>query len=301
MEEIIIAVVPVIAILGFGLLLRAIGLFGKSEGHLLIQIVFYTAVPALIFNTFRDVELNFEFIYISVAAFVMLAAFFVVALVLGKYILKLPRKKLGTFVVGMMIINTGGITFAYVLNGLGEEAVPRYEMFNRVHSLVTFTFTYFLASYFGDHETKLSKIVYKVFVSPPLWATTAGIAFNVLNIELHEAISRPIDYLAAVTVPMSLLAISFLLHIKAYDLRLTLTAVITRLVLGITLALLLANIFELDSFSRTILVAISAGPIGTNTLNFAAVEKLDEELAASMISLSLLFTLVITPFILVFA
>jgi hypothetical protein len=70
---------------------------------------------------------------------------------------------------------------------------------------------------------------------------------------------------------------------------------------GLLIGLAVVAVLQLEGIDRAAVLALAAAPIGFNLLTFTSVEKLDQDLAASAVSMSLLAALFVIPLILLLA
>lgn len=70
-----------------------------------------------------------------------------------------------------------------------------------------------------------------------------------------------------------------------------------RTFIGLIIGIMLSMVFNLGGINKIAVIVGSAAPVGYNTLTFSNMENLNRELAASIVSMSIIFGLVFVPFL----
>ncbi|MGH9119084.1 MAG: AEC family transporter [Acidimicrobiales bacterium] len=171
------------------------------------------------------------------------------------------------FVVGALIINSGGIVLASMAGGDARAALTAPLRY------------------------------------PYLYAAAAGLAVNALDVDLPAAIAVPADALAAAAIPIMLILLGLQLRTVsgAEDLPDTIAVNLGRLLIAPAIAWLVASAIGLDDITRGTLVVLAAMPVAVFTTILA--EEFDAHprfvagavvstTLASILSLSVLISLV---------
>lgn len=136
----------------------------------------------------------------------------------------------------------------------------------------------------------------EVFRLPLIYATVLGLAFNTGRVGIPEPIFRPLWLLGYSTIPLMLISLGYRLH----DLRPrawghSLSGALIRILGGLVAAYLTVTVFGIQGINRQFLLLY--GSLPSAVVNFVLTEKFgqDPELAASIVVLTTLFSMVSIP------
>jgi predicted permease len=101
--------------------------------------------------------------------------------------------------------------------------------------------------------------------------------------------------IAQMTGPLILIALGIFFSLKIAKLPIALGIASIRLGLGLLVGILLASALGLEGTTYAVIVLCCAGPIGFNALTYSSLAKLDAELSASAVSISILAGLIYIP------
>ncbi|MCD4818375.1 MAG: AEC family transporter [Candidatus Cloacimonetes bacterium] len=295
MDNFIQKILPVIVIFFLGYILKSIKLFTKENGSTLLKISFYVTLPALTFISIAQTELVSTYFFLPFLSIIVVGITFLLAYLMGKK-LNLSRKTFGTFLVGSMIMNTG-FTLPFVVAAYGEKGLAIYTFYDLGNSLLIFTFIYYQAIKFGGNES--SKIpIRKIFLLPPIWGLLVGVIFNILKISIYPTVEATFKAIGTPTIFLMMFSLGIYFNPHLKNLPKILFVLTIRIIVGFFLGLMIVNIFNFSGLIKTLVILFSAAPVGYNTLIFSNLEKLDEEFAASIVSISLLLGIIYIPLIL---
>ncbi|NTW45195.1 MAG: hypothetical protein HGB14_12395 [Anaerolineaceae bacterium] len=139
----------------------------------------------------------------------------------------------------------------------------------------------------------------KVVALPILWAVLLGLVVNLLSIELSPFLLKMISPISATNTPLAMIASGVFVNFKFPKFKLIGLSVFLRMGVGFLIGQLIVFLFNLQSLDRVIVTLGSSVPVGMAPMVFAASEGLDTELAAGIISFSIIIGLIITPFLLI--
>ena len=286
-------VLPVILIFVVGYILKRANFFRKEHGDLFLKIVFYIAVPALLLLSLPEIELSWEFIYLPLAPiFIVFVTYFLSGFV-GR-LLKLKQTTMGVVLVGTLIMNIG-FTLPFFIAAYGEEGLIRALMFDFTNATLTFTFVYYLACKHG--AGKSSSPIKKVLTAAPMWAMLIGIILNLTNLSLPDIFNNFLAIVGDLMVPLLMLALGIYFCPRIINAIPLAASLIIRMGVGLGLGFLFVTLFDIEELNRSIILIGAAAPIGYNTLTYASIEKLDQEFAASLVSISIMVGIIFIPFL----
>jgi malate permease and related proteins len=298
MEIIINKVLPVIIIFVIGAILGKTRVLKKEYAVIFLKVVFYIALPGLIILSVSKINLTPELALLPVISLVIIGTTFLVAWLTGKY-LKYEKPVFGVTLMGSMILNTSFI-LPFFIAAYGEGEVGRLLVFDLPNIILVFSLVYFLACRFGNTQCDSSMMFKKIAGSPPLWALLIGFILNIFHIRLPDFISSLMLSVGNMTIPLTMLALGVFFNLKPTGTAYIVRVILTRMILSLILAFALCHIFSLDGMNRIVVMIGATTPAGYNTLTFASLENLDRELAAGVVSFTMLIGLFLTPLLIYF-
>ncbi len=278
-----------------GFFLKLSRLLNTDHASGIIKIVFYVALPALIIQTVSSISLSWQmFLLAGLSAIIIIILFFAAKLTAS--IFNLSREQLGVFIIGSLIMNNGFV-MPFVVSVYGDTGFATFSFLDVGNALMVFTFVYFQAARYGS-SLKKGQMVKKIFAIPPLWALLLAIFINITDLKLSIIIVTFLEKIGQITIPLVMLALGIYFSPKFNKVATSLTVATIRIGGGFVVGLLLSVIFGLTGVTKAVLLLCASAPVGYNTLVFSTLEGLDEKLAASAISYSIIMWLICVPFIL---
>lgn len=293
MASIFLGILPPILVFLLGYLLKRIKIIPENGGAFLLRLVFYIALPALIFLSILNLDLSLNLLKIPLIAVLVSLLSFVVIFVVSKFF-HLDQSTLGVFIIGPTLLNTS-LSIPFILAVFGDEGLALISMFILGNSVVIFTFVYGLACFFGKRKYSPLTLLQKFIVFPILWGIIIALILNLNGLSLPGVLVDLLQILGDLTIPLLMLALGAHLNFKFKKVKLLLSSLGVRYVFGFFFGLVLAYLFNLEGVARIVVLVASASPIGNNVLIFASLEKLDTEFAASLASLSMVTGVIIVP------
>jgi malate permease and related proteins len=295
MTDFSIKIIPIVAVFFSGYVLKVIKIVEPDSGKLLLKLVFYVTLPALTFLSVANTKLTITHFYLPFLSVVVVGITFVVATIAAKR-LTLSRQTYGTFLIGCLIMNTG-FTMPFVIAAFGKEGLAVYTFFDLGNVFLIFTFIYYQAIKYGDNNG--SRIpIRKFLLLPPIWGLMLGVLFNLAKWDIAPIVENYLTLIGEPTVFLMLLSLGIYFHPKPQNVKKIATVLLIRIGLGFLIGISIVTVFNLTGMLKTLIILFCAAPVGYNTLVFASLEKLDEEFAASIVSLSLLAGIIYIPLLL---
>ncbi|HTR00252.1 MAG TPA: hypothetical protein VMH83_09690, partial [Candidatus Acidoferrum sp.] len=130
------------------------------------------------------------------------------------------------------------------------------------------------------------------------WSLALSLVLALSHVRVPQQILTIINPLAQMTSPLILIALGFHFSLNFTSLKLALQIVVVRVGVGLLVGSLLALGLENEALARTVIIACSAAPIGFTALTYSSLAKLDTNLSASAVSISILVGLIGIPILL---
>jgi len=286
---------PTLLTFALGYFLKSKKLFSSTDGKNLLKLVFYTTGPLLTLRSLSVVKMDTSLLVFPLSTIALVVSSFLVAFLL-KNSFGLNRKQKGVFLSSSMIVNSA-FTLPFIISAIGDPGVARTSLFNITNSLLMYGWVYSIAVKYGqDHtaEEKMS-VINKVLKTPGLWAVALGLLMNFTNTTTPQFLLPFVNNIANMTGPLIFLALGFIFNFKVLHLGASLIALFARIGIGIIIGLTIVNVFGLQGIDKLTMMLLAASPIGINTITFASLENLDEEYAASIVSIGLAVGLILMP------
>lgn len=136
----------------------------------------------------------------------------------------------------------------------------------------------------------------EIFRLPLIYATCLGLAFNLGQIQIAQVIFEPLSMLGYSTIPLMLVSLGYRLHdVKSLRLGHALGGAALRIIGGFFVAYITVTVLEAEAVNRRLILLY--GSLPSAVVNFVLTEKYgqDPDLAASIVVLSTLFSIVTIP------
>lgn len=290
---ILIKLLPILLLFLLGIALRRFGILDRGGADRLLRLVAYVGIPALTLTSVGQAELRAEFALLPLTVVLTVLATATIAWGVGRR-LRLARPTLGVFVIGPSIMNLA-VEFPFVLAVWGQEGFVRFMFLDFGNGLVVLTFLYALAGWFGGRARGAGEIFRHLARFPPIWALAAALTINVSGLGLNETLAQALNGIGTISILLVMVALGVHFEPRRVRSALILYPILLRIGLGLALGWLWVSLLDLDGLTRSLVLFGAVAPVGFNTLVFASLEKLDEEFAAGVVSLSVLISLFYLP------
>jgi malate permease and related proteins len=284
---------PVFAYFGLGLLVRRCGIAEKSHGDFLLRFVFFVTLPLLILASVPNITFSAEkallpFINVAINLICLGAAF------LWARSRKFDRRTTGTILVNSAILNNS-FMFPFILAVYGQAGFADAILFDFGNAMLMATVVYAIAFNYGGEQHSRWTMLIRILKSPLVWSLVLSVILALLGLQLPAIVTTVITPLAQMTGPLILIALGIFFSLKVANLPIALGITSIRLGLGLLFGILLANVLGLEGTTYAVIVLCCAAPIGFNALTYSSLAKLDVDLSASAVSISILAGLVYIP------
>jgi len=281
--------IPVITMFLVGYLTRKLKIFSSKDADRLLQLVLNITLPALSILSLAQLKIETNLLYIVLYPFIIVLITFLPANFITKR-LSVSQKTKGSFLVGSLIINTGFVS-TFIFAFFGKEGFGYYSLFDLGNSFMIYFFAYYQAIRYSEkQDSKLP--IKKMLALPPVWGVMVGLILNLVGINLSAPIASTLEYIGNPTMPLIIFSLGIYFNPKLNNLKLVLSVLFFRMVLGFLLGLAIVKFFHLTSIIKHITLICATAPVGFNTLIFSELEELDKEFAATIVSFSLIIAII---------
>jgi len=275
-------VIPVFFLIALGFIFAR---WKKINLAPITEIIVYLGTPSLVFTALASKPLVAADIAILFGG--MAVIFAGVGFLIWLYFSWFRFRSRG-FVMPVLFMNAGNMGFPLALFAFGQPGLQRATL---MFVLLTFL-QYSLGIYILHGGANWREI----FRLPLIYATLAGLSFNLAEIRLPELLFQPLSLLGQSTIPIMLVTLGYRLRdFQTLRWGHALGGALARIFGGFGAAYLAVNLIGAEGVNRQVLLLYGCLPAAV--INFVLTEKYrqDPELAASIVVLSTLMSLVTIP------
>jgi len=288
-------VIVLFLLIGTGMLAVKTGVLKLENKQALSNLLVYVIVPAMIVNSYR-MEFSAEILHNLLAAFGMS----ILAILVGTVItLALTARKKSSrtpiFRFACIFSNAAYMGFPLISALFGSEGLLYASAYVTVFNILLWTMGYGFVS--GSSSVK--EVGRSLLHTPVLYAVAVGLAVYLLQIPIPNLIAQPLELLAGMNTPLSMMITGMLIAAGSVKSIVTdghiwqLAAVRMLLIPAVCLAL-----FSLLGFHGTaaqVVVLLECCPAAAITSVFAVQFGHDEHFAAGSVVLTTLLSIIILP------
>ena len=288
------------------LLLTATGYFCAAKGWMNAQVKAFIskflmtiAIPCMCIYSFRS-NLSRELLGHSVS--MLLAGFcsclldFALAFLLGR-LLRLPRRKLGVFVMMCAVSNCIFIGLAMCTELFGSECTPQVMLYWVVSTAFMQLGGVSFVRWSGE-SGGFSGVLH-FLRTPTVLGSLTAILIVLLDVPLPGLFMSYGRYMNSMVTPLALLLTGYIIHeigLRSLHLdRILGIVMVFRFIAAPAICLAFCSFFGVTGLARDVYVVEAAMPVVTQTVVAAAEYGADEQFAAQGAALSTLACFVVTP------
>lgn len=223
---------------------------------------------------------------------------FLLSLLAGK-LLKLPRRKLGVFMMMCSVSNAIFIGLPMCTELFGEVCTPYVMLYYLVNTSFVQLLFLSLVRWSGESRGFDLKMLQKFLTTPAVIAVFVGLALVWFEVRLPSLVMSYCRYMNNLVTPLALLLTGYIIHdIGLKNVRLDRDlgiAMVFRFLLAPALSVALCRAFGVTDLAHDVLIVETAMPVVTQTVVAAAEYGADEEFAAQGAALSTIACFVVIP------
>ena len=289
-------VAPVFLIIIIGVILKLTKGINDNFVSVSSKIVFNVALPAFIFLKLSTADFNIAFNpKLIILVYVGIAVFFTLI-----WIVSIPLTKNGrdraSFIQGSFRSNFVIIGFAIIFNMFGNSALSKAAILMAFvmplyNILAVIALTVPVKE---ERQISISKTIYEIITNPLLLAVFFSLPFFYFNIALPKLLTKTIDYLAALTLPLALLGIGGSLNFESIkkDFKLAIIATVIKIIIFPATLIFLSIKFGFTGEDLGVLFILFATPTAIVSFVMAKAMDCNAELAGNIICMTTLGSIV---------
>ena len=286
---IITTIIPIFAVIAIGWVFHRKGLIPITFMGPANALVFYLAIPAMIFNAISKASLktHFDLTVLLITLFSVFAGFGISYLLGSK--MQIKGGKLGTYIQTSFHGNLGYIGLAVAYYYLGREGFVRAGILTGFMMIFQNLLAVFALVSFSDdlpeNKSRFS-MIRSILVNPVILSAMAGILCSLAGLHIPVVIERSLEILSGMALPLALLIIGASLSFDLIRLqyRLILSAGAIKLLVLPGLGFILYRISGLTPQDYLPGLILLASPTATISYIMAKEMKGDPDFAVAAIS-----------------
>jgi malate permease and related proteins len=251
------------------------------------EIIVYLGTPALVFTSLASRPLLAGEIAVLFSG--LLVIFAGVGLMIWFYFLIFQFRSRG-FALPVLFMNAGNMGIPLALFAFGPAGMQRATL---LFVIITF-FQYSLGIYILSGRGNWAEI----FRLPLIYATIAGLSFNLGQITIPEMLFQPLSLLGQATIPLMLVSLGYRLRdFRSLRWGHAVGGALLRILGGFAAAYIAVKLVGAEGMNRQVLLLYGSLPAAA--MNFILTEKFgqDPSLAASIVVLSTFFSVLTIPLV----
>jgi len=208
--EILNTIIPIFAVIVLGWFARQKGFVPAEFLGPANRLVFYIAIPAMVFGAIAKSSLKTDFnpqvLGVTLAAILLS---FGLGCLIGK-MLHLPSQRSGTFVQTAFHGNLGYIGLAVAYYFLGSDGFASASILTGFIMILQNFLSVFVLQFYADGTSSSHsprKIISKIVGNPVILSAIFGIAFALTGAALPLIVVRTLDIISGMSLPLALLLI----------------------------------------------------------------------------------------------
>ena len=295
MMNIVSTIIPIFVIIIIGWMARVYGFIRAEFIEPANRLVFYLAIPAMVFRSISKTSLHSQFDgMVLMLTMLAVCAVLGIAWILGS-IARVHRRQRGTFIQNSFHGNLGYIGLAVTFYYLGREGFVRASILaGFMMILQNLLGVFVLQIYSGNNPSRQSRwtVAIKVLGNPIILAALAGILVSVTAVPVPRVFGRCLDILSDLALPLALLIIGASLSFDMLRSRLTavFSTAMMKLILLPGIGYMLYRLCNVVPEAYLPGIILLASPTATVTYVMAKEMKGDSEFAVAAISLHTLLS-----------
>ncbi len=291
----LITILPIFMIILLGWLARVFGFIRTEFIEPANRLVFYLAIPAMVFRSISKASLDLQIdgqlvLLVMLSICTVFAAAWLLAIVV-----KLPQGHRGTFIQNSFHGNLGYIGLAVSFYYLGNDGFVRASIlagFMRILQNFLSVIALQVNSPISSASPKLGAVILKIIGNPIILSAAAGIIVSLTALPVPQLVGRCLDILSDLALPLALLIIGASLSFGTVSSRLkaVLSTGMLKLFFMPAVGWLLFRLWGLETEVVLPAIILLASPTATVTYVMAREMHGDSEFAVVAISVNTLLS-----------
>ena len=296
--SIISIIFPLIFMVTLGYLLTRLAFFNKEQIGGISKFTFYVSIPAFLFINMLAAPLSQSFDLSTLLAFyVPVLVVYILGYRFNRHFSSVnlkSRDASAVFALGSSYSNTVLVGLPIIIAAIGEAMIGQVFMIITFHSAILFALTFILAARAGEKGFSWIQFGRNMLLNPVVLSISLGIIANAVGLTLFSALESGLMLLAkpALACALFVLGANLSFYKISQDWPLALCASVFKIILLPALVFITAKwLFVLPPQTLTMLVLLSASPLGVNAYLIATELKQHESTVGTAVVLSTILSI----------
>lgn len=278
--------------------LRLSGLLSKRHAERLGAFVFSVTLPATIVVSLDRVVFSPTAWKVPLSASLITVPLVGLAWLVART-LRLDQSTQGGFLLAVGCINSIYFAYPVALAAFGDEGLAQAILFDLGQTTLTLTGLYTMALWHGHANPSARAALTRLLTTPPLWALAMIVLIKAAGFHLPEWLRPVLTPVHLATMPLASVVLGLSISVEAVrrTWRLTSLGVALRMGGGLMLGVAAAWLLGLTGLERAIVLLVAGMPSAVMAVIFATEAKLDEDLVASIVALSICAGVALLPWV----
>ncbi|HGN1705083.1 TPA: AEC family transporter [Providencia rettgeri] len=297
MEQILLVLWPLFALIAMGFVLRRTSLFSTDFWPSAEKLNYFILFPALLINSLASAPLdNPKLPFLASAIFCVLGGSSLLVL-LSKYLFKITIPRFGAYIQGVTRFNTY-LGLAIIADLFGKEGIAIAAVIMAI--LVPSCNVIAVFSLTSDKKISLKQILLPIIKNPLIISCLVGIVLNLSPIGLPFGSEQLLKLLSAASLPLGLICIGAALQTTTLrkEFQPLMVSTLIRLLAMPVLAASIAHSFSLPELETVLLVIFFAIPTAPTAYILTRQLNGDSQLMAGIITLQTVLAVFTLPLVL---
>ncbi len=295
-----ISIIPIFTVILLGFLGKKTGLLNKNFIKPANSVVFYFAIPSLLFLSISKANFSSTFRIMPILATLLaLITMWAVAFAAGK-LLKIPNSSLGTFLQASTHGNIGYFALPVAFYTLGNGGFILAGIIGSFLIIIQNVLSISSLSFFNRLTEKRSswlQPVVSIIKNPIIISSVVALLFSYQQWHIPVIIERTLKILSGMALPVALLVIGSSLSLEELSHpKMVVAASFGKLVMLPAIGTLMIKFIGISShLSIAVVLILLAAPSATVTNTMALEMKGDEKLAAAAVTITTFLSIFTYP------
>ncbi len=286
--------IPIITSL-LGYILSRRSLVSETWLKYINQSISYLLLPCVIIPAMANITISRSLIKLPLATFVIVFSLFLIAAIYAG-IKKMPTLEKGSFLTAFCSLEGGSVGVALILLIYGDKALSDFVIFDITHAVILFTFTYFIACFYGTKHHISWKFLSGFFIGPIPFAVVLGLfihfAFGGINLHLGMILKGIGCFiLPVVTFVLGYRFVYFPNHLFS-----SVITLVAKMIVGFFIALGFVSFFHVEGYEKMVILLAASLPPSFLVLVFAEEQGLAKEFLVTLLPIGIIVSFCVLYF-----
>lgn len=282
-------------------LIFSIGYIGQKLLKLDIKsissLAIYILMPTLVFRTFYNIDLNFQYLNMVVFNFLLFYSIVFIVLMIRKVRKYSPSIENG-LILSTGFMNSGNYGAPVILFAFGEVGFAYSISFVVLQSIFMNSFGVYYAA---RGENGFRDALRSVLKIPSLYSFILALVWKYFHLPIHDSFYQVIDMVANATIPTVMIVLGMQLSqikINKLDWEKVSVGIVIRLIISPLIAWIITLFLPFDPLLKKVLIVSAAMPSAATTTMLALQFNAEPKLVSSITLLTTILSIFTLSFLL---